>query len=81
MNLELLAKQTSNVMVQEIERLMTEMEEPIQHLHVKTVEEWVKVFFVLAEIGFAYTYNKKTREYDSEFMALASMQYFKEKGI
>ncbi|HCY5602914.1 hypothetical protein P4H46_09725 [Paenibacillus glucanolyticus] len=81
MDLNLLSKQTSPVMVREIERLSEQFNEPITHLKVDTHDEWVSVYFVLADTGFEYQFNKKTGEYSESFMALHAMKYFRKAGL
>jgi len=81
LDLRLLAKQTSSVMVQEIESLATELNEPIKHLQVKTLAEWVTVNFVLCDMGFTYQFNTSTQEYTEWDFPLESMKYFKKLGL
>lgn len=55
MDLSLLSQQTSPGMAREVDQFG----EPITHLKVETLEEWVTVYFVLAETGFEYQFNKR----------------------
>lgn len=76
MDLTLLKKQTSAVMVAEIEALMNELQEPIDKLNIEQDEVWVIVDFVLCECAFSYQYNRLTGEYEDWTMPLSRIPYF-----
>ncbi|MDN4071371.1 hypothetical protein QYF50_26110 [Paenibacillus vini] len=82
MDLKLLAKQTSIELAEEVGALLENFEdEPVGHWNIETLEEWVTVYFVLADQGFCYQFNKITGEYDVTFMGLNNMKYFMQLGI
>lgn len=80
-DLTLLGKQTCPQLMREIQLLMEQVEESITHLKVEDNGFYVIVYFVLAEQGFVYTYDKRKGTYDEVFMALTEMQYFKDLGL
>ncbi|WP_145153933.1 hypothetical protein [Paenibacillus xylanexedens] len=80
-DLTLLGKQTCGLLVKEIELLMRQFNESIKNLNVVGTGNFVSVYFVLAEQGFVYTYDKRKGTYDESFMSLTEMQHFKNLGL